>query len=148
MAREKTITEIQSHVQKEAIKNLAYFNETISYRDYFFRDRAYYVYEHMEEEFNLKGNRETVNVKTNNNDAGTISLNTLDLDLSDTWSGKYYTDYSIKLTVDVNKGYTFLHWENDGVEYTINTMPSHDIELVAVYQANTYKINAIFEEKD
>lgn len=123
-------------------KNLAYFNETISYRDYFFRDRAYYVYEHMEEEFNLKGNRETVNVKTNNNDAGTISLNTLNLNLSDTWSGKYYTDYSIKLSVDVNKGYTFLHWEKDGKFY------SSDISIDVYLKEGGTTINAIFEEKD
>ena len=43
---------------------------------------------------------------------GEVTINTLSLDMTNgSWSGKYYTDYPVKLTAKSKEGYQFAYWE-------------------------------------
>ena len=50
-------------------------------------------------------------MKINDADGGIIQLNTTTPDLSDgSWTGKYYTDYSVTATAIPTDGYEFAGW--------------------------------------
>lgn len=82
------------------------------YYDTFFQTRAVYILPHMAEEFSLTGTLETLTLRVNNPEAGTIQLNTITPDMAQgSWSGQYYTDYPVTLTAVAKEGYTFVGWE-------------------------------------
>ncbi|MCM1254414.1 MAG: CotH kinase family protein [Clostridium sp.] len=78
-------------------------------------NRRPYILQYLKEEFGLTGTLAPVEVKINNAAAGNIIVNTAELTFDDemTWSGEYFTDYSITLTAVANEGYHFVGWERD-----------------------------------
>lgn len=77
----------------------------------FFEHRFNYIVPYMAEQFELKGTLEEVTLKINDVEGGTIQLNTTAPDLSEgSWTGRYYTDYSVTVTAVPADGYEFVGW--------------------------------------
>ena len=85
--------------------------QAIEYYEEFFMSRASHIVPYMAEEFSLTGTLETLQLGTNDNEAGYIRLNTITPDLSaGDWSGQYYTDFPITVTAVAKEGYVFKGW--------------------------------------
>lgn len=105
----------------------------------FFENRFNYIVPYMAEEFELAGTLENVTLEVNNTEGGTIQLNTTIPDLSKgSWTGKYYTDYSVTVTATPANGYKFVGWSGSV------TSDSATIEAEVVSGGITLK--AIFEK--
>ena len=51
-------------------------------------------------------------MKVNDEDAGSVLLNTIAPQLTDgSWSGTYFTDYPVTATAVAEKGYRFVGWQ-------------------------------------
>ena len=88
-------------------------NEIDFYYD-FFKNRKEYIVPYMAEKFGLKGTLENVTLKVNNPDFGQVKINSAILDANKgEWTGKYYTDYKVKLQAIEKEGYTFVGWSGD-----------------------------------
>ena len=86
----------------------------ISYKDYFYANRAENITKYLSEEFGLSGRKELVTLNTNMVDAGEIIVNTCTPNMSDgSWAGEYFIDYPITISVVPREGYVFLGWEGD-----------------------------------
>jgi len=68
------------------------------------------------------------------------------VDGNETTEKVQYNNCAIKPENPTKEGYTFLYWELDGEEYDFSLPMIKDIELVAVWQINTYDITFITNE--
>jgi hypothetical protein len=112
----------------------------ISYDDYFFQERPKYIFKYLAEEFGLSGTQETVTLCSNQS-GSPITLNTISPELSDagTWSGTYFIDYPVTVSVDSDE---FDHWEvttgNETKTYTDSTIEvsvvKGGVEIYAVFK--------------
>lgn len=111
----------------------------LSYDDDFYRVRAGYITRFMEDAMGLSGTQETITVTADMPEAGTVTLNTVELNLTDGgWSGVYYTDYPVTLTAVPAKGHTFVGWEING-----ERVDGATVEVEVLKGGST--VNAIFE---
>lgn len=112
--------------------------EDISYDNYFFRDRAEYITGYMEEHFELKGQQVNVSLSTNNYKKGSIILNTINPDLTNKWTGKYYTDYPITITANPIEGNNFKYFIINGDRYNEESLsidvPIEGLDIKAIYE--------------
>jgi len=108
------------------------------YFEDFFRNRADHIVPYLAEEYGLTGTLETVTLHNDSPEAGDITLNTIEPDLSEgAWSGKYYTDYPVTVTATARYGYEFAGWEGTVVsDEPCITVPveAGGIELYAVFK--------------
>lgn len=120
-----------------------YSKEVQSVRS-FYNTRFPYITGHLKNFFSLKGNLANVTVK-NNELMGEVTINTLSPDMTNgSWSGKYYTDYPVKLTAKSKEGYQFAYWETSKGEKisgeSAEILLTSDITITAVYEvADTLK---------
>ncbi len=78
----------------------------------FFQQRAGYTLEDMKNYLGLNGSLKTITLKTNGN--GRIQINSIIPDTSSgAWSGQYYSDCPVTLTVIPDSGYEFTGWSGD-----------------------------------
>ena len=92
------------------------WNRSIDIYGKFFENRFDYIVPYLAEEFKLEGTLEEVSLKVNDAAGGRIQLNTTSPDLSKgSWSGKYFTDYPVKVTAIPNEGYEFVGWRGNAV---------------------------------
>lgn len=89
----------------------------LTWLESFFLKRFDYITEDLAEEFELTGTLEEVELQVNDPEGGSIRLNTTTPDLSHgSWSGKYYTDFSISVTAVPAEGYHFAGWSGSRTE--------------------------------
>ena len=113
-------------------KQLKDWGEDLSFDNYFFRDRAAYITQYMAKEFKLHGSQAPITITTNDSDAGAVTLNTIQPDLSDgEWTGQYFTDYPVTVSAEPADGYEFVHWqiENGGSTKTSTKMTDNSISF-------------------
>ena len=81
---------------------------------------------YIKRDFELEGSLCDVIIMNPDADVS-IGINTLALDNINgrTWSGKYYSDYPIKLSCNTGKNVLFNGWRINGKEY-----PDNDIQIV------------------
>ncbi|MBE6856362.1 MAG: hypothetical protein E7500_02880 [Ruminococcus sp.] len=92
-------------------KNL-YQGTTLNNIRTFFQQRAGYTLEDMKNYLGLSGSLQTITLRTNGN--GRIQINSVIPDTSTgAWSGKYYSDCPVTLTVIPDCGYEFTGWSGD-----------------------------------
>lgn len=109
----------------------------------FLSKRNDYIPDILKNTLDLKGNLANVTVKINNPSAGSITINTITPDLTDSsladsaFTGQYFEDYDITLTAAPKKGYKFTGWsgDSDSTEASITVKPSD----AAKYTANFKK---------
>ena len=107
----------------------------------FFEHRFDYIVSYMAEEFNLTGTLEDVTLKVNDTAGGTIQLNTTTPDVSDgSWTGKYYTDYSVTATAIPADGYEFVGWSG--------SVTSDSVTIEAEVVTGGITIEAVFERSE
>lgn len=89
------------------------FESYVEEMDTFFRQRFPFAMESLAEEFELTGSLETITIKNNLPEAGTVRINTALLEEIGEWSGIYFNDYPISLTATAKEGYQFVGWSGD-----------------------------------
>lgn len=90
----------------------------------FFEKRFQYIIPAMAEYFDLSGDLCTVTLNMQE-EYGTVKLNTITPDCSSgSWTGQYYSDYPLTLTVEPTEDSTFIGWS-----VTENGTLSHRTEL-------------------
>ena len=113
------------------------WDEDLAWNDSFFVKRPDYMYQYMEEEYKLQG--EKVFVELEAEGEGSIKINSITPDLSEgSWKGLYYTDYPIEVTAVPKEGYRFVGWSG-------NIVSDKEQMQVHLKDLNT-KIVAIFEK--
>ena len=119
-------------------KLLAEYDKDLTWLENFFLKRFDYIVEDLKEEFALGGELSDVTLEISDADAGRIILNTTEPDLSGgNWTGRYYTDYPVTVTVVANDGYRFAGWEGsfEGTENSAEIpLVSEGITLKAVFE--------------
>lgn len=121
-------------------KVLDEWDEDLSYRSDYFMERPEYMKQSLVNEFGLSGIEGQVIVASNDAKAGTVSINTLTLEMeNDAWSGQYFVDYPVTVTAKANQGYRFVGWTGDveGYEESMD---------VTVREEGTY-VMAVFEKE-
>ena len=121
---------------ERAEKILASYGLGMDFMNGYFQKRPIYAPQHLAELLNLSGTLETVSVTTSNPEAGSVTVNTSKIDLSDgQWDGKYFSDYPITVTAVPNAGYRFVGWKGaaNTTEATITMPVDGGIVLEAVF---------------
>lgn len=98
----------------------------------FFRERASYTLDDMKNYLGLRGNMQTITLKTNG--GGKIMINSIIPDTSNgSWNGKYFSDCPVTLTAVPDKGASFTGWGGDasGTEKTITVSLSEAMTITA-----------------
>ena len=107
----------------------------------FFSERPSYMFRFLREEFGLTGELVSLNVKTNQSDAGTVMVNTTAIDLSSgTWSGDYFTDYPVMLTALADEDHVFSYWK-------IRDQIVYDKKLELALDEQGTEVRAVFRKK-
>lgn len=120
------------------------WGEDITWYDNFFIKRKDYVFDHLKEEFELKGSCEEVTIQLEDENAGNILVNTAMPSIGEeAWVGYYFTDYPITLSATANPGYYFVGWkDSDG------NLLSSETEFKLQIVEGGIDICAIFEKSE
>ena len=119
------------------------FKDQIEDLRVFFSKRYDVIVPLLAEYFELEGDLADVTLELDGGDGGEVTLNTITPDLSEgSWSGSYYTDYTVTLSVDVDKGYEFEGWEVYGGSLVSGSTSDETIEIRL--EEDAY-IRAVFE---
>ncbi|MBP1592820.1 MAG: CotH kinase family protein, partial [Oscillospiraceae bacterium] len=102
----------------------------------FFRERARYTLEDMEQYLGIKEKPQNITIKSGN--GGKIRINSITPDSASGWTGSYYPEAPVTLTAIPDEGHSFTGWGGDitGTDTTVT---------VTLKQAMT--IEATFGEK-
>ena len=121
------------------------FEEQTAELHTFFEHRAEYIIPMLAEHFGLQGPLVDITLSSVPDKQGSIKLNTISPDLSETdWTGQYYTDYPVSLQALHAKGYRFVRWEIENGEIVSGDSEHKKIEVQL--NADT-RITAVFEKK-
>ncbi len=104
----------------------------------FFQQRASYTLEDMKNYLGLSGSLRTITLRTNG--GGSIQINSIIPDTSSgAWSGQYYSDCPVTLTVIPDSGNEFTGWEGDisGSETTVTLTLSQAMSIQANFAEKT-----------
>ncbi|MCI9135643.1 MAG: hypothetical protein HFI31_15890 [Lachnospiraceae bacterium] len=110
----------------------------------FFSLRREFIYPCLAKSCRLKGQLCTLTLQQTGGEAGHIRLNTISPDLSHgSWSGMYYSDYPMELSVEPEKAPTFVRWELSGASLLGGSLTDPEIrvqlaqpeaQVIAVFQ--------------
>lgn len=121
------------------------FEEQTAELHTFFEHRAEYIIPMLAEHFGLQGPLVDITLSSVPDKQGSIKLNTISPDLSETdWNGQYYTDYPMTVRADYAKGYRFVRWEVDGGEIVSGDVNDPEIQ---VHLSGDVRITAHFKKE-
>ena len=121
------------------------FEEQTAELHTFFEHRAEYIIPMLAEHFGLQGPLVDITLSSVPDKQGSIKLNTISPDLSETdWNGQYYTDYPMTVRADSAKGYRFVRWEVDGGEIVSGDVNDPEIQ---VHLSGDVRITAHFKKE-
>jgi len=128
---------------RNAIDSIDDWYENLETLYEFAEKRPYYARLNLVNEFNLSGTAD-VTLDVSQSVAGKIKINTLAIE-EYPWTGIYFQDVPIKLTVLPNPGYRFTGWtgveQTDAVSITVTL--TEDTSLTAHFEEDTTAINTI-----
>ncbi len=121
------------------------FEEQTAELHTFFEHRAEYILPMLAKHFGLQGPLVDITLSSVPDKQGSIKLNTISPDLSETdWNGQYYTDYPMTVRADSAKGYRFVRWEVDGGEIVSGDVNDPEIQ---VHLSGDVRITAHFKKE-
>lgn len=88
------------------------FEAYIEEFDAFFEKRFSFITGCLAEELGLSGSLETVTIRNEQPEGGTVMVNTATVSAAE-WTGQYFTDYPITVTAVAADGYRFAGWSGD-----------------------------------
>ncbi|MGN0634366.1 MAG: CotH kinase family protein [Oscillospiraceae bacterium] len=102
--------------------------------DYFLSKRPSYVPTMLKNNLSLS-TAVSVKISALNPEGGNVRINTSTLDLSSTFTGKYFPDYNITLSAEAKEGYTFAGWRGSVIsdEAQISISPEKASEVQAIF---------------
>lgn len=112
----------------------------------FFKNRYDTIVPCLAKHFSLKGDLVSLTLSADHPEGGTVTLNTLTPNLlENNWTGCYYTDYPITLTVTPAEGYTFAGWKVKDCQI-LNSASSPELQVL-LSDNTSPTITAIFEKQ-
>ncbi|MBO5564513.1 MAG: CotH kinase family protein, partial [Lachnospiraceae bacterium] len=114
----------------------SYYREAIEKMDTFFRDRRPFIERYMKEDMALAGEAVTSRIENDDPEGGEITINTAKLPATETWEGRYFSDYPVTLTAVPKEGYRFMGWTGDvqSEEAQIKTDVQEGLHIRAVFE--------------
>ena len=126
-------------------KQLVDLGEDVTWNNSFYEKRAEYVIRQTAEEFNLNENLANLKLENNDEEAGSIIVNTIVPEmLNGKWEGKYFVDYPVEVSAVANLGYEFVGWTGDVEsedEKVIINLDEGDNTLKAKFQKIVKDVN-------
>ena len=114
---------------------LEQFGEDISFHEYFFRDRPDNMIGFIAKEFGLKNQTGDLTVTINDPMAGSVTVNTSNVDLSEgSWTGRYFYEYPVTVTATPNPGYSFKGWSDGRTDATIEIQINGGVTANAIFE--------------
>ena len=114
---------------------LEQFGSDISWHDYFFRDRPQNMIAFTAKEFGLKNKTSELTVTANDPAAGSVTVNTSVIDLSEgIWSGRYFDEYPVTVTALPNPGYRFKGWSDGRTDAAIEMILNGGATASAIFE--------------
>lgn len=97
--------------KENVAEKLGEWGEDLSWNDSFFELRPLYIVPYLATEFKLSGTPEQVELSVNDENGGSIRINTITPTLRNkTWRGRYYSKYPVTVSALANPGYRFAGW--------------------------------------
>lgn len=114
------------------------FSDEVNSIKTFYNSRFSSITSSLKNSNSLQGNLVSVTLKNDNN-KGSVSLNTITPDISSgSWSGDYYTDYPVTVTAKAKSGYRLAYFETStGEKYYTSTAEipfSSAVTITAIYE--------------
>ncbi|MGE0020565.1 MAG: CotH kinase family protein [Draconibacterium sp.] len=128
--------EIPRHYQRWSMPSPGWFTSNTQVMRTFAKNRAQNVRAHITQQFTRAGIYDVFTAISPAN-AGSIKLNSLEIE-TENWTGKYFQNVPVKLSVKPAQGYKLKHWEVNGSVYNVQTME------ISLTKSTTFK--AVFEE--
>ena len=120
----------------------SYYEENKKTPEMFFKRRADYALSQLRENLNLTGDSCRITV-TNPLGYGTVTVNTAEPDLNDgSWTGTYYSDYPVTVSVKPAAGKVFLYWKITDASGTRNETNTK----AAVTLSGTTTVEAVYRD--
>lgn len=118
--------------------NSQFVSEVADIKD-FLDHRKTYIVQYLKDDFELEGTLAKIDIEVNNAYAGKVIVNTSEITFDENlqWSGEYYTDYPITLSVFPEQGYRFAGWQNSIVpdkENIVINIGREGISVKAVFE--------------
>ena len=90
----------------------------------------------MKEDMALAGEAVTSRIENDDPEGGEITINTAKLPATETWEGRYFSDYPVTLTAVPKEGYRFMGWTGDvqSEEAQIKTDVQEGLHIRAVFE--------------
>lgn len=128
--------EMQEHINRwRRPVNMNEWHDNVERMRTFARHRPQYQRQHIQDFFDLSGQ---VNIHLSVNDAqmGHIKINTIEPDVSSSWTGVYFKGVPVKVTAQPKEGYVFSHWSGteSGNNPVITLTPDNDRNVIANFE--------------
>jgi hypothetical protein len=130
----RPLIDIQKNKYKESLIDFEFYVEEAHT---FINKRAYYIYKHFKSYLSPTGTTQ-INLSQNIKNAGVFYLNTIKISDS-TWTGEYYNEIPISISVKSNPGFSFIGWKN---------FENSDSVLTNIYITDISNFYAIFEKNN
>ncbi|TVQ09903.1 MAG: T9SS C-terminal target domain-containing protein [Bacteroidetes bacterium] len=101
----------------------------------FGQQRTQYQRQHIQSFFNLTGQL-NIHLSVNDSQMGHIKINTIEPDVSSSWSGIYFKGVPVKLTAIPREGFIFTHWSGteSGSNPLLAITPENDRNIIANFE--------------
>lgn len=126
------IVPLQQSLYPESMKDFSSEADKIRL---FLKLRPQFLFQHIVEEFNYSGT-DTIALSQNIENAGRFQVNSIEI-TEPSWTGTYFNEVPISVSVKSNPGFRFIGWEN---------LETSDSVLTDIYITQLNKFNALFEK--
>lgn len=132
---------VNENFSKETVSEaLLRYGKDLSWNGSFFALREKYIVPFMAKEFQLTGTLEELTLSVNDEDGGSVLVNTIQPTFRNgTWSGSYYTDYPVTVRAKAKAGYRFAGW--------VGSVSSKKEKLSVSLSEGGVQLQAVFEKK-
>ncbi len=128
--------EMQEHIDRwRRPVNMNEWQENVQRMRTFGQQRTQYQRQHIQGFFNLSG-QVNIHLSVNDTHMGHIKINTIEPDISSSWSGVYFKGVPVKVTAIPKEGFVFTHWSGteSGSNPVRSITPENDRNVIANFE--------------